>query len=95
MANGIAVERVAAVVDQVREQRDGPGQREHDRLQHRGDCEDPEADRDGAHAGAGPDDRRVDLAVRVPVVSVVVVVVVTGLLWDRTGIARCRCGPWW
>ena len=65
-------ERVAAVVDQVGEQRNRTGQQEHDGLEDRGDAEDREADGDRTYAGTRSDDRTVDgtVGVRVPVIVI-------------------------
>ena len=76
-------ERVAAVVDQVGEERNRTGQQEHDSLEDRGDAEDREADGDRVYAGVRSDDRTVDGTVRVrvpmalPVLVVIVIVIVT------------------
>jgi hypothetical protein len=60
-------ERVAPVVNQVREQCDGTREDEHDCLQGCGDRENREADRHRAYAGARADDRAVHAAVSVAV----------------------------
>ena len=71
-------ERVAAVVDQVGEERNRTGQQEHDGLEDRGDAENREADGDRTYAGARSDDRTVDgtVGVRVPVIVILIVVVI-------------------
>ena len=68
-------ERVAEVVDQVREQRDRAGGGEDDRLHERGDAEHAEADRDGLDALTRADDRAIDEPVRVAVAGVRLVAV--------------------
>jgi hypothetical protein len=64
-------QRVAEIADQVREQRDRSSQRENRGLKAGGSAEHSEADRDGAHPVARPDDRGVDKTVGVSVAVVV------------------------
>ena len=76
------------VAHQVGEERHRPGDDEHHALQHRGDCEHAEADRDRLHSGAGADDRRVDQTVGVPVLGGILVVVVRVVVVGRVATAR-------
>ena len=59
-------------MDQVGEQRDRAGEGEDRDLRACGESEDGEAERDGADAGAGADDRTVDETVRVAVFAMLV-----------------------
>ena len=54
---------VAEVVDQVRKERDGAGQREDRELRGRSDSKNDEADPDGLDAFVRPDDRAIDESV--------------------------------
>ena len=72
-------ERVAEVVDQVRQQRNAAAGDVDGGLRRRGRPEDAEADRNCANARARAEDRRVHEAVRVPVAAPVVVVFVSVL----------------
>ena len=69
-------ERVAEVVDQVGEQRHAERARVDERLRERGHCENDEAQRDRADAGAGTQDRPVDEAVGMLVLVFMVVLAV-------------------
>ncbi len=69
-------QRVAEVVDQIREQRDRVRQQEDEQLRDGGEAEDEQAERDGLDAFARADDRAVHEPVRVAVPVVVPVLVV-------------------
>ncbi|MCZ7588772.1 MAG: hypothetical protein M5U27_07975 [Gaiella sp.] len=76
MPTGDRGERVADVVDQVREEGDGAGEKEDPRLQERREPEDAQAAENGLDSLSRAEERAVDETVRVAVPGVAMVTVV-------------------